>query len=246
MKIVLFIFFGFLFSACTHTIEFRTSHFASPVTGENQWNGQIAGVASATTKVTVINDITANPPTRNSVEVNKSVDVGDVFLVNNIGFDASLSILRSLDIYVDSSLYGLRWQFLNHGSDVDVWVGAIQGAYGERSDSTSNSDSGVTSKADSKIKTTQAGISLGYKLASIVPYVSYIQENNEISTSVTNGGGNFGPYVDKGSHRNFSVGLSSHGRGILYAIEYNMINITWERAEDAYQNAAGLKLGFAW
>lgn len=36
-------------------------------------------------------------------------------MLNNIGFDASISFLPSLELYLDSNLYGLRWQFLNHG-----------------------------------------------------------------------------------------------------------------------------------
>lgn len=246
MKFVALVFSALLLSSCTHTISFRTAHFATPITGEQQWNGHVAGVVSSVTKVTVVNDITTVPPARTSLDVNKDYDAGDLLFLNDLGVDLSLTVLQSLDLFMESSVYGVRWQFLNHGSKSDVWVGSIQAAYGERNYSSDKDNSGVASKADSKIKTTQGGISIGYKFNAVAPYVSYIHESHDVATEVVNGGGHFGPYSDKGTHQNFSVGLTSHRRGSVYAIEYNMINITWDRADTVYQKAIGLKLGFAW
>lgn len=147
----------------------------------------------------------------------------------------------------DQLSIGARFQFLNHGAGPDTWVASIQGAIGQREDSTTTGNSSSTSEAKSKIKTTQAGISLGYKLAHIVPYISYIHESHEVKTDVTNSHGSFGPYDDKGTHQYYSIGVASHGRGLTYGIEYNRINIDWERAESTKpQDALGLKLGFAW
>lgn len=237
-----------LTSGCSHTINFRASHFATPVTGENQWSGHVALVGAAATKITVVNDIETNPPNRDILKVNDDVDVADLFMLNSVGVDASLTVLKSLDITLDNSLFGLRYQFLNHGAGPQNWVASIQGAYGQRDSSTSEGNSGgTTAEAKSKVTTSQAGLSLGYKLEKIVPYVSYIYESHEVKTDVTNTHGSFGPYNDKGIHQYYSIGLSSHGRGLVYGIEYSRLNIDWERAPTMEaQDALGLKIGFAW
>jgi hypothetical protein len=237
-----------MLSACSHTINFRANHFAAPIVGDDQWSGHAAAAGTSTTNVTVINNYTSNPPVRTSVEVNKDIDAGDVLMVNNIGFDASLSIVKSLELYMDSSLLGVRWQFLNHASQGDAWVAAIQGAYGTKDKTSSESDanSTVTASAKSEVKSTQVGASVGYKTSGVVPYVSYIHETHDVKTTVTNSGITFGPYDDHGVHDYFSLGLTTSGKGFKAAIEYSMININWDRADKAYQNAVGGKIGIAW
>lgn len=246
MKMLPFLGLSFLLVSCTHTIDFRTTHFASPVVGEKQWSGHVAAVGSGVTKVTVVNDIASNPPARNSVEINKNVSVADMMGLNNLSLDASLNVWQGLDLFLDGSLGGFRYQFLNHGAADQVWVGAVHGAYASRTVSTSSTTSGVESKAESNVLTTQAGISLGYKVHFVVPYISYIHEAHEVSTTVTNGSGTFGSFPDKGTHQYYSVGLASHQRGLSFALEYNMIDISWDRAEKSYQNSAGAKIGFSW
>lgn len=246
MNLLIVIIMGIFLASCTHTINFRSTHFASPVAGEQQWSGHLAAVGSAVTKVTVVNDIDSNPPARTSVEVNKEVSAGDLMGLSKISFDASLSVWSGTDIFVDGSLGGFRYQFLNHGTSDNVWVGAVHGAFGQRTVATSSTSSGVESTADSKVTTSQAGISLGYKFPSVVPYFSYIHEAHEVSTMVKNGSGSFGAFLDNGTHEYYTLGFSSHGRGIAYALEYSMIDISWSRGERAYQNAAGAKVGFAW
>lgn len=246
MKALLISSLGLLLISCSHTIDFRASHFAVPVTEEQAWSGHAAAVATGVTKITVVNDMTSNPPGRTGTTVNKDVNVTDLLGVSNISVDASLHVWRGLELFLDGSLAGARFQFLNHGAKDHVWVGAVHGAYAERTSSSSSTSSGVESKASCKVKTSQAGISVGYKFNAIVPYFAYIHEAHEVSTTVTNGHGSFGPYPDLGAHDYYSIGLTSHGRGLRYAIEYSMIQIDWDRSDRAYQNAVGAKVGFAW
>lgn len=237
-----------MLSACSHTINLRSNHFASPVVADNQWSGHMAGAATGVTTITVVNNYTTNPPDRTSVEVNKDLDAASLLLLTNIGFDASISLVKSLELYLDSSLYGLRWQFLNHGATTDSVVASIQGAYGTKSKTSSESDANnvVTAEAKSDVTTTQYGGSIGYRFAKIAPYVSYIHETHSVKTTVTNNGTTFGPYDDKGVHDYYSIGMTTVGPGLSLALEYSMININWDRASKAYQNAVGAKLGFAW
>lgn len=243
----LFILSLFLFlSACSHTLKFRASHFAIPVTGENQWDGYAAAVGATVTKATIVENMEANPPTRNSVRINEDVDAADLVLVNNIGFDAGLTIWKSTDLYLDNSLLGFRYQFLNHGASPRNWVATLQGAYGQKDNTTSITSGGSTSEAKSKIITSQVGISLGYKLDHFVPYFSYIYEFHDASTDVTNPSGSFGPYKDNGIHQYYSAGITSLGKGLFYGAEYSRIQIKWDRSTEKPQDAMGLRIGFAW
>lgn len=236
----------FFLSACSHTLKFRASHFAVPVTGENQWDGYAALVGAAVTKVTVIENIETNPPTRNSVKINEDVDAADLVFANNIGVDAGLTVWKGIDLFLDNSLVGFRYQFLNHGAGPHNWVASLQGAYGQKDNTSSITSGGSTSEAKSKIITSQAGISLGYKLEHVVPYLSYIYESHDASTDVTNNSGSFGPYKDNGIHQYYSVGITSHERGFLYGVEYSRIQIKWDRSEEKPQDSMGLRFGFAW
>jgi len=246
MKNTLLVLSAILLSSCNHTINLRANHFATPIVGENVWSGHFAGVATSSTSITVVNDITSNPPNRSSLVINKDINAADLFLINNIGVDVSLSVIKSLEVYVESSVLGLRWQILNHGAATDVWTMAIQGGIGSSVKATSEG-SNVVSTASSKVTSNQAGVSIGYKSSTVVPYISYVHDTYDVATSVTNGNGSFGPYTDKGTHDTYSVGLTTHGKGFRGAIEYSMINIDWDRAtQKNYQNAIGGKLGYAW
>ena len=247
MRFLILLYFPFLFVACSHTIEFRASHFATPVVSASPWQGQVSLVSAGYTKVSVINDITVSPPSRSAPRINESISPSDLLLVGVLGVDLSLSVLSGLDFYIENSLFGIRYQILNSGDHENVWVGAIHGAYGEKQKTTSTLQSNIESSAESKVISSQAGVSLGYRFSRIVPYFSYIHELNQVSTAVKNAGGTFGPYDDEGKHSYYSFGVSSPPeRGLSYAIEYNMIDISWDRAERAYQNAIGVRLGYRW
>ncbi|UXR64592.1 hypothetical protein EZJ49_16130 [Bdellovibrio bacteriovorus] len=238
-------------SACSHSISLRASHFNMPVVVNEQWQGHAAIVMASETRVTLVNDINANPPLRDKVLINNDVDASDfVAGANNVGFDASLSVFKGLELYVENFLWGARFQFLNHGTQNRVWVGSIMGAYGTKSETTTDEFSvgsnTTDAKAKSDITTSQAGISLGYKYEYVVPYFSYIYEAHNVKTNITSTNGTFGPYKDDGIHGYYSLGLSTHQKGFRAAIEYSHIDIKWDRSDRETQEAFGLKLGYAW
>lgn len=237
-------------SACSHSISMRASHFNMPVVSNEQWQGHAAVVFTSDTRVTLVNDINANPPLRDKVQINSDVDAGDLFGANNIGFDASLSIFKGIEVYLENFLWGARFQFLNHGTQNRVWVGSIMGAYGTKNETTTDDfyigNNTTDAKAKSEVTTSQAGISVGYKYEHIVPYFSYIYEAHKVKTNITSTNGTFGPYDDEGNHNYYSVGLSTHQKGLRAAIEYSHINIKWDRSNQESQDAFGLKIGFAW
>ena len=234
-------------TACGHNLRFAANHFAVPVTAESQWGGHVAVGATGVTNITVIQDITTNPPNRDKVLINESWDTGTIYS-HKIDVNASLSIYDALEVYSDSNVYGLRWQFLNHNQTPEQWVAAVQAGYGQRSQGTDiSSSNGDYSNAESKIKSTQVGLSVGYKLpVGSVAYGSYVYENHEAETKVDSNDGNFGPYNDRGVHQSLGFGLASYHRGLNFAVEYSFNNIAWDRAASTGQNSLGGNIGYAW
>jgi hypothetical protein len=235
---VLFFEFG-----CSHTIDFRAVHFITPTTGENTWDGEFSGIiASATTKVSVINDIQTNPPSRTSVDINEDYDIADLFMLHNIGTDLKVTTFKGLDLVLEDSVLSLKYQFLNSGAKASSWVASIQAGMGSRKSITKKD----SDEAESVVKTTSAAISIGYVFEKVIPYLSYLKENHDVSTTVVNTNGNFGPYDDMGTHEAAALGVTSYSKGFTWAIEYDLLNIKWDRGEKTNQEAFGVKLGYAW
>lgn len=233
---ILFVFVGF---GCTHTIRFRSVHFATPVTGENTWDGQVNFVAGLPTDITLFGDIRTNPPTRGNVLIDQGLDsVASVLFP--YGFDFSLSTVKGLDIFFEDELPNLKYQFLNHGAK-SGWVGAIQLGYGGRKEITTD----TAAEARSIIKTTAGSLSIGYVYESGIPYLSYTNQNHNVTTDVTNSTGDFGPYTDVGTHETFAFGVASSGKGLSWGVEYAYTNIKWDRGRGKHEGA-GFRLGYAW
>ncbi len=232
---------------CTHTIRMRSSHFNTPITSEKLFGGHFGAVGATPTTVTLINDITTNPPLRSEVKVNEDLKVSDLLLISNIGYDFSLGIGHSVELTASDSEYGVKWQFLNPGAKAGSVVGAVRAGLGSKTATTSTTSGDVECRASSSITLEQGGISFGYMVKeSFVPYISYVNDSISVTTNVTNGFGAFNDYKDKGIHSITSLGFANGSPGFDYAIEYNMIDIKWDRADRKYQNSVGFKLGARW
>ncbi len=242
---------------CTHTISLRDSHYATPIASQNQWGGHFAATFNGKTNITLVQDTASNPPIRGTIGVNSNVTVTDLLFLSNIGADLALSPYSGLDLIWESPLFGVRWQFLNHKAQDHQWVGALHGAYGNYTASSSSSDStNGTIKSESNIVTAYAGVSLGYKVSSqLIPYYSYIYEVHDTNSKVTNQHGTFpssGTYEDHGIHTIHSVGFTTEGPGLIFTTEYSMIYILWAQGAikspttESYQNTLGFKIGYGW
>lgn len=236
-----------LLCSCSHNLKFPANHFAVPVTAETQWGGHVAVGASGTTTITVVDDITSNPPNRNKVYINERTDLEDSLYVTRIMLDGALSVLPSLELYADGGVYGLRWQFLNHDPDEHQWVAAVQAGAGGTRQSRSVTSSFGSGEASSDIQSKQAALSVGYTLPSgSVPYVSYLYQVNDVTTKVTNSFGSFPDYHDRGVHQSLALGITSYGRGLHFTIEYAFLDLAWDRAARTGQSSLGGNIGFAW
>jgi hypothetical protein len=95
-KLVLF----FFLSSCTHTIDLRTSHFLTPSVSETQWGGSVGFSGAQPSKITLVDDITTNPPLRTGVKINEDTTMSDVFMFSGFGFDFNLSPYTSLEAFL--------------------------------------------------------------------------------------------------------------------------------------------------
>lgn len=229
-------------SSCTHTIEFRSSHFLTPTVSDQQWGGSINFSGATPSKVTIIDNMSSNPPT-NNVRVNEDVTASDVLLFNKLGFDLNLSVAKSLEVFTTGPVYGLKWQFLNHAHYEESLVASVLAGFGGRKVETEDGND----KASSKVTTARYGASLGYAVSKkFVPYVSYVHEDHKTKTEVENSFGNFGDYENKGKHNYATVGISTDLGGLKLAAEYNFVMLDWQNAEYKKHNTLGVLAGVQW
>lgn len=235
------------FTACSHTVDFRTAHFQKPTVNEKQWGGTVAVSMSPPTQVEIISNRTSNPPGR-VVTINEDIDVGSLLLLDDINIEAGIAVVHSLELYYQADVAGLKWQFLNPGGAKNTWVASIFAGYG----TWSSTSGGSSDEAVSDVKTTQYGTSIGYQFDKTVVYVSYIQDSHDVETNVTNSNGNFGPYEDKGVHKAVGIGLSAVFNHFRLGLEYNLVTSDWSTENNDFndlsesQDGLGVQLGFTW
>lgn len=235
---------GLLFlTSCAHSIHIRASHFAVPVVANRTFSPRFDIVGTSTTKVTLVDDMTTNPPTRTHIKINDdSADIAEMFFIHQLSFDGGFSLLGGTEVFFDGGLLGLRWQFLNHNHSTNKWVSSIHGAYGSSKISRNiNNDEAATDRI-----TNQAGLSVGYQNANFTPYLSYIYEKNETKTNVRNTYGTFGPFEDKGIHQYLAIGIAKTSLGFSVALELNLIDALWNKVDRQSQLAGGARIGYHW
>lgn len=230
-------------SSCTHTINFRSSHFLTPTVSDHQLGGSISFSEAGLSKLTIIDDISTNPPLANRVRLNDDVTTSDFVLFEKMGFDLNLSVIDSLEVFTTGPVFGLKWQFFNFADYNQIFVASVMaGLGGKKTESEKGSD-----KASSKVGTVRYGASFGYaESRSFIPYISYIHEDHKVKTEVDNSYGHFDGYSNQGKHDYFSVGISSFLGIFKLAAEYNYILLDWEASDYKKQNTVGILIGSTW
>lgn len=250
IQFLLFTVSALLSISCSHIVRVRSNHFATPMVNTQPFHGQFFISGSTDSRITVIDDITQNPPLRTSVKINKDYSVRDILFPTDVpSLNLNLAIINKVETFIDGYYLGLKWQFLDSSDEANAWIASIQGASGslEITDGFSSSAS-----AKSVTRSYYWGASMGYKFNQFITYFSYLREAHKVSTtvnikdSVSVPGGNFGPYTDTGIHDNLSFGIESKGAGFHYGFEYAMIQMIWNKTSRGYQNNFGLKAGYAW
>ncbi|MEY4616820.1 MAG: hypothetical protein RJB66_1780 [Pseudomonadota bacterium] len=229
--------------ACAHTIEFNNNTFFSPVTGQEFLSGSVSVASNNVTPVTVVDDITNNPPLRSGVHFEDIEGILSGSSVSNLEPNANLTLISGVDVFIGNTVNGVRWQFLRAPFG---WVGAVQAGISDRTDETSKTSQAFTATSTAKIKTTETGISIGYQFPTVVAYASYVTDKHNTSTTVTNASGSFGPYADSGEHTMTSVGLASTTPGFYYGIEHSFVDLVWNSVTKAKKTATGFRIGYMW
>jgi hypothetical protein len=213
----------------------------SPIVADKQWSGEVNAGFSNSTNVTLVDDITTNPPLRTSVKVNTSISFWDLIMPVNLAAHLHLTLFPHIEILTDNYLVGLKWQFLTEGP----WVSAVEIAAGNKIDRSSANSGASTS--DANTRTTLSGISIGYKTETLgVPYLSLIYEDHRTQTSVVNPSGFFS-FTDHGVHYNAALGIGNNGQtGFSAAAEIGVTGISWERGSYYPQQTIGVLIGYRW
>lgn len=228
-------------SSCSHSIKIRSSYFVTPTTSENQWGGSIGIAAAKPSVITLVDDVSTNPPVRNGVRINDASDVNAVTFVDS-WTDIKLSVLKSFEITYTDHVLGAKWQFLNHNAK-EAWVASVVGGYGMKNTESSTS----TGKYKTQLSTTRAGVSVGYKtIEGLLPYGSILYQKHNTDTTIDNSFGAFGSYLDEGIHYNYALGLSTSGKGFNFAVEYNYITMLWNDTSSGNHGVLGFMLGYEW
>lgn len=223
----------------------------TPTVSDKVWSGHLEVVTTPQTRITLTEDPSSNPPKRNNVRINEDLDFIDVlFPFQLLSLDAGLSIIKGLEVSLNGSVLGLKYQFLNHAKETS-WVAAAFLGAGSHSQDKNNSNDPLNTNGvvttEANIKTARAGLSLGYRYSNLTPYFSIVGERHEVESKITNAHGVFENLKDQGHHYSASLGISTSKKGLSAAIEYSLLRIDWERAEEKpLQSALGIRLGVAW
>lgn len=234
---------GVLSVSCSHTVDFKTSHFAVPHVNENNWGGSVSASVGAPSKITFVDDISTNPPTRNGLGINEDVDLGTLLLLDTIFVEAELGLgSTGVELFHEKGVNGLRWQFWGFGGGKNHWVATVQAGAGSFSDKTTEN----TDYANTKITSRQKGMSIGYKSEKTIAYASYIKNEHSGSTDVVSSNGTFGPYSDEGTHQHYALGVSTYGPGLILGVEYNYVQLDWEGVTRENQETVAARIGYSW
>lgn len=242
MKSLQFILLLVLTSSCAQIMRTPTNHFMTPFVQKDRWNGEINAIFSNNTNITLVNDITTNPPSRTASMINTGYGLADLFLPITPNGNVSLTVFPQIALFCDVAICGIKWQVI--GDQSGSWPVAIQANTGSKTTSLSSSTNNST--AESKMTSNLAGISIGYRTQSFgVPYFSFIYEDHAATTRVQNSFGTFN-YTDAGYHRNYSFGIAKESDGLSASLEVTGIEILWNRAQPAWQSSTGVSLGYRW
>lgn len=250
MRVLLSLLLLALLPACSHTIDLRTSPFMSPLTENEPLKGRFSVTIHNPARITLIESTSATPPTEGNIKIDEDVAVEDVFfgnVANSVGLDGALGIWQGLSAYKSGINWGLKYQFINHGSQTDVWVAAAQvSLYGGQDKEETTELNSDTIKTKSEVTNQQYGLSIGYKFPVWTPYFSAVVDEFKSKVSITNNQTAYSPYEDTGRHTNYSLGIASTQQGIDYGLEYTYSDIKWDRGGNGFHKTLAGRLGFSW
>lgn len=239
------------FGACSHSISFRGNHFVTPTVSKGKWGGNFSLAGFQTAPLQVADNIYSSSPDGTPIP-GADGSTGSNFIttgfgLNNIGFNGELTPFEHLSVYMDGTVFGLKWQFIK-ASPASQWVAAAQLGFASNSEESNETWISNSATISSQMERTQAALSLGYEFNSVIPYLSAVYEGAKVKTDLTN---NFGVWNFNASGTNmyYSVGLYTSERWILKNLrlgaEYSLVQMQWQ-GKSHNQSSIGGTVGVAW
>lgn len=226
-----------MFSCGTTPLVLRSVDFMTPHVSEKPLSGYLRAAVNfvPTQVVTATNAMTPAPAT----DINFKRDAAYM-----TGFlDAGVSLLPHFELYSIDKGLGAKWQFWSSekGLEAAVKSGIIAVKY-----NTTNSNAATVSYNASGIEN---GLSLGYRFAKALPYLSYVKKTYTADTTTPNGSS-----TNKGTHQTTAIGLqfldiNPQARIQLSCVlEVSFTNADWDPNYSFRADGAdwGVSLGGAW
>ena len=239
MRILMISVFLLSLTGCASVIYMPTSTGQRPESRGKLWGGRVGLDLRNATSVTIIDDISTNPVTRNSIEVGSDEDiVGEsvglgLFAGSNL--DLNLGLLERLDIYYVQA-FGARYMFLGKTGELGWRATGFFGGY--NSTQTASAVFGTTKAARVGTKGYEYGVSGGYRWKdNAMVYLTIADRSGdaEIIVYETNTGVNVEQerYNDEYDHYIASVGV------VLGTSWYLNLEVSANMIEWRGQNSAG-------
>lgn len=203
---------------CASVVRLPSSTGQTPMVGGRLWGGRAGLDLSSSVPVTIINDMTANPPVRNSIDIGSDPNlIADIFGINFIagtGLDLTLGIYETVDIYFTRNV-GLRWMWMGDPKGLGWRSTFFAGpTYWSESNSISSSTS-PESKSETKVNGIEFGLSVGNQIdEKTLIYLTLASRGGKASTTVTNSSGAFS-FDDSYLHYISSLGFVIGNEGFL-------------------------------
>lgn len=254
MKMIILILSCLLLANCATVIRLPSSTGQTPVVGGELGKGKVGIDLSASIPITIINDITTTPPTRNTVRVGEDDNlIGSAIGIDAIGgsrTELSIGLLERMDIYYTGA-FGVRYMIFGQPQGLG-WRATLFGgmvSYGETDSSDSN-----TISANTKISAYEFGTSIGKQWhENRLVYLTLASRGGDADITVDNNGTTTGDYQDEFDHYMATVGLL-FGQSWFLKVEVSANHIEWRGetnsggtiSDSNVEYGTTVGLGFRW
>lgn len=212
-------------SACATVARLPSSSHQIPETSGRLWGGNVGLNLARSIPITVINDPTTTPPTRNRIVVGEDRNFAtSLFMIDSFAgsaYDFSLGLTERLDIYLNRT-FGLRAMVLGKPGENGWRMTLFAGPLSEDLANSTSTDS------QTRIKSTgiEGGLSVGYRSSEMfLTYLTLTSRGSAAEIQINQPGGEF-KYDDKFSHYIATLGLQG-GRNLYLRAEISANYVAW-------------------
>lgn len=231
--IFLSILFLLLFPACASVVRLPISTGQVPEVSGELWGGRVGLDLSNATPVTVINDITTSPVTRNEIKVGANDDIISSALgldsLAGSRFELALGLLKRLEIYYTNS-FGARYMFWGEPGKVG-WRGTAFLGYYAGTNTSSTTLSSTTYEVKTQTSGGEYGVSLGKRFSDkSLGYLTLASRGGDTNIRILQNSVQTETYKDRFSHYISTLGFM-FGSTWFLKLEASMSFIDWKASD---------------